>query len=89
MECTKCKKRLELIEFSYKNEQNKIFYLHCDTCRNKENNLKKKSYEKNQYNEKKETCKVNCKCGKIYIAFRDYHIKRHECTLFHIKNITK
>ena len=42
MECTKCKKKLELIDFSYKNEQNKIFYLHCDTCRNKENNLKKK-----------------------------------------------
>ena len=35
MECSKCKKKLELQCFSYKDEKNKLFYLHCDKCRDK------------------------------------------------------
>ena len=41
MECTKCKKRLELEFFSYKDVENKIYYLHCNICRNKQDNIKK------------------------------------------------
>lgn len=89
MECTKCKKKLDLSFFSYKDTINKIFYLHCDNCRNKQNNVKKKEYEKKSYSEKKELNIINCKCGKIFVAFRNYHIIRHENSLWHIKNISK
>ena len=85
MECTKCKKKLELNLFSYKDIENKIFYLYCDICRNKKDNIKKKQYEKNSYNEKKELNVIKCICGKSYIAFRDYHIMRHENSVCHIK----
>lgn len=89
MECTKCKKKLDLESFSYKDVNNKIYYLHCNICRNKQDNIKKKEYEKNSYNERKILNIINCSCGKNYIAFRNYHIIRHENSLFHIKNITK
>jgi len=88
MECTKCKKRLDVSEFSYKNIEKNIYYLHCDNCRNKIYSQKnKKNREINNYNDVKEKNKIECKCGKIYIAFRDYHIKRHESSLYHIKNV--
>ena len=35
MEYTKCKKRLDLSLFSYKNIEDKIYYLYCDNCREK------------------------------------------------------
>jgi hypothetical protein len=89
MECTKCKKKLELNLFSYKDIENKIFYLYCDICRNKKDNIKKKQYEKNSYNEKKELSVIKCICGKSYIAFRDYHIIRHENSVCHIKKCNK
>lgn len=89
MECTKCKKRLELNLFSYKDLTNKIFYLYCDICRNKQDNIKKKQYDKKSYNEKKNNSIINCNCGRNYVAFRNYHIIRHENSLYHIKNITK
>ena len=89
MECTKCKKKLELNLFSYKDGENKIYYLYCDIGRNKQDNIKKKQYEKNSYNEKKKISIINCICGKNYIAFRDYHIIRHENSLCHIKNVTR
>ena len=88
MECTKCKKRLDVSEFSYKNNDKKIFYLHCNNCRKKisfQNN--KKNREQDNYKDVKENNKMECKCGKIYIAFRNYHIKRHESSLYHIKNV--
>tara|TARA_B110000483_G_C17721094_1_gene360904 strand:- start:181 stop:450 length:270 start_codon:yes stop_codon:yes gene_type:complete len=88
MECTKCKKKLDLSFFSYKDIYNKIFYLHCDICRQKQDNNKKKLYENMTYLEKKENNIINCNCGKKFVAFRNYHILRHENTLFHIKNIS-
>tara|TARA_Y100000389_G_scaffold200752_1_gene241879 strand:- start:8519 stop:8797 length:279 start_codon:yes stop_codon:yes gene_type:complete len=88
MECTKCKKKLELSYFSYKDDNKKIFYLHCDKCREKISMYKnKKEIEIENYNVIKETKIIECVCGKKYIAFRNYHIKRHECTKNHLKNI--
>lgn len=88
MECSKCKKKLELYCFSYKDEKNKLFYLHCDKCRDKIKMQKnKKQNEKENYNNIKETNKIECVCGKIYIAFREYHIIRHENTKNHLKYI--
>ena len=57
MECTKCKKKLELNLFSY--------------------------------NEKKKQDIINCICGKNYIAFRNFHIIRHENSWCHIKNVIR
>jgi hypothetical protein len=88
MECTKCNKKLELNCFSYKDFNNKIFYLHCDKCRDKiRKQANKKEIEKKNYNNIKETNIIECLCGKKYIAFRDYHIIRHQTTIYHIKNI--
>ena len=69
--------------------ENKIFYLHCDNCRNKIKLQKnKKNNELNNYNNIKHLKKIECICGKKYIAFRDYHIQRHEISNYHIKNIS-
>lgn len=88
MECTKCKKKLEFNHFSYKDIKNNIFYLHCDTCREKiKMQLNKKKIEMDFYNNIKLTKIIDCECGKKYIAFRDYHIIRHENTKMHIKNL--
>jgi len=87
MECTKCKNKLDLKYFSYK--KNNLFYLHCDKCREKlqlENNKKK---DKDMYNLIKETKKIECNCGKTYVAFRDYHIIRHQNSKKHLKYIDK
>ena len=89
MECTKCKKKLDLSLFSYKDFYKKIFYLHCDICRDKQDTSKKKEYENIKYSEKKNINVIYCNCGKTFVAFRNYHILRHENTLFHIKNISK
>ena len=35
MQCTKCNVVKELNEFSFKNENEKIYYLYCDLCRSK------------------------------------------------------
>mgnify|MGYP001027033504 CR=1 FL=1 len=88
MECTKCNKKLELNCFSYKDLNKKIFYLHCDKCRQKITmQSNKKDIEKKNYNNVKDTKIIQCLCGKKYIAFREYHIIRHENTKYHIKNI--
>lgn len=88
MECTKCKKRLDISYFSLKNIKDNIYYLHCDICREKINNQKnKKNIETTNYINTKNNKIINCKCGKKFIAFRDYHIIRHESSNYHIKNI--
>lgn len=88
MECTKCKKRLDISFYSLKNIKNNIYYLHCDICREKIKNQKnKKNIEIDNYAKTKNNKFILCKCGKEYIAFRDYHIVRHENTKYHIKNI--
>ena len=88
MECTKCKKKLDLIFFSYKNVKDKIFYLHCDNCRNKITQQKnKKNIEYINYENLKDNNKILCLCGKKYIAFREYHILRHLNSKNHINYI--
>ena len=87
MECTKCHKCLHKDEFSFKNLKQKIYYLHCDKCREKvQKNADKKQREKEQYNLIKETNVIICDCGKKYISFRTYHTIRHMNSSFH-KNV--
>lgn len=85
MQCTKCHKVLNLTEFSYKNIKEKIYYLYCNDCRKKviETQKKYKEQMKEDYDIKKDTNKIECECGICYIAFRDYHIRRHENTKKH------
>ena len=86
MQCTACKKILEITEFSYKNETKKIYYLHCNKCREKvtkDENVKVK--QKEQYEKVKKQNVINCKCGVKYIAFREYHIHRHQNTIHHLQ----
>ena len=80
MECTKCRKRLNLENFSYKNVKEKIYYMHCNNCRQKfsESHKNHKEKMKEDYNIVKQANKIECDCGINYIAFREYHIKRHE-----------
>ena len=88
MECTKCHKILDINQFSYKNIEKKIFYLHCDKCRQKILKDKDKQIqEKQQYEFVKKTNIIDCECGRKYIAFRDYHIARHNNTKLHLKKI--
>ena len=91
MQCTKCKEVLNLSEFSYKNIKEKIYYLYCNDCRKKsiESQKKYKERMKEDYNIVKDNNIIECACGTSYIAFRDYHIKRHENTNKHIKALLK
>lgn len=78
MECTCCKKILDRDQFSFKNLDKKIYYLHCNTCREKIKDIPyKKEREKEQYERVKKQSTIECKCGITYVAFRDYHILRH------------
>ena len=49
MECSKCHKIKKFCEFSFKNIEEKIYYLYCDECRNKtleeQFKYKEKAYE--------------------------------------------
>lgn len=84
MECTYCHNVMSLDKFSFKNEAQKIYYLHCNACREKIiNDPNKKKREKEQYNRVKKNSMIQCKCGTNYIAFRDYHILRHINTKCH------
>lgn len=79
MQCTKCNVVKELNEFSFKNENEKIYYLYCDLCRSKTliAQLKYKEKAIEDYNVKKKTNIILCKCGISYVCFRDFHIYRH------------
>lgn len=88
MECTKCHKVLDKSQFSYKNIAKKIYYLHCDKCRERvKKQTNKKEQEKEQYELVKKTNVITCTCGKTYIAFRDYHIIRHNNTKYHLARV--
>lgn len=92
MECTKCHKILDIENFSYKNEKQKIFYLHCDKCRLKlsNNQPNKKIKEKMNYELIKKTNMITCPiCTRQYISFRTYHTIRHNSTNAHQKFVTK
>lgn len=85
MECTLCHRMLEVKNFSYKNEAKKIYYFHCNECRDKFiNNPEIKKNQKEQYERTKKTSLINCKCGSQYVAFRDYHIRRHLSSKHHM-----
>jgi hypothetical protein len=89
MECTKCHRRLNISEFSYKNKKEKIYYLNCNDCRKKikETQDKYKQMAKDNYELLKKCNNVNCECGISYTAFRSFHIYRHNNTLRHIEYI--
>jgi len=79
MECTKCHTVKNFEEFSYKNENEKIYHLYCDLCRKKTQiiQFKYKEKAKENYNLKKINNIVECECGITYVCFRNYHIYRH------------
>lgn len=78
LECTRCHKNLSLDSFSLKNVKDKIYYLHCDTCREKIKNFEnKKQNEKDNYDLVKKTNVIHCNCGTNYVSFRTYHYIRH------------
>lgn len=88
MDCTRCKKILDKDQYSYKNEEKKIYYVQCNKCREKiKNNQDKQAKEKEQYENVKKENVIECRCGKTYVAFRDYHILRHNATKKHQQNI--
>lgn len=90
MQCSGCKKILDIDKFSYKNEAHKIYYLHCNKCRGKiTNNTELKAKQKEQYERVKKNNVINCKCGGTYIAFRDHHILRHINSKTHIARIAR
>lgn len=85
MQCTRCKKILDFQDFSYKNAEKKIYYLHCNNCRQKVlNDKNKKQREKANYEKTKKEYSVTCECGVNYVGFRDYHILRHFNSKSHI-----
>jgi predicted metal-binding protein len=85
MQCTKCFRCLEFSDFSFKNEKEKIYYLHCNDCRQKiiEYQQYNKEKTKEEYNIVKTSNIVLCDCGVSYIAFRKYHMVRHQSTKKH------
>jgi|DEB0MinimDraft_4_1074332.scaffolds.fasta_scaffold20460_3 hypothetical protein len=91
MECTKCHKCLPKDNFSLKNVDKKIYYLHCDKCREKAqvHKLDKKRNEKEKYDMLKKTNLIHCHCGVKYISFRTYHTLRHLNSTKHCEMMTK
>ena len=85
MECNRCKAKKTIDDFSfYTKNNNKIYYLSCNTCRNnKSKNIKEK--HKEEYENRKNNNVINCECGISYVAFRDYHIYRHNISKKHCK----
>jgi len=90
MECTKCHKILDINKFSYRNSISKIYYLHCDRCREKTaNQANKKELEKQQYENVKLTNIIECQCGVKYVSFRTFHTIRHQNSKYHINFVQK
>lgn len=87
MECTNCHNKLELNQFSFKNKKDKIYYLHCNLCRekSKEQRDSYKQIAKEKYEMLKKTNKIECDCGAIYTSFRSYHIYRHNYSKRHLE----
>jgi len=79
MQCSKCDKRKDLNEYSFRNESDKIYYLYCNTCRNETQEIQKKYKDKavENYNLIKIINKIECSCGITYVCYRDFHMIRH------------
>jgi len=85
MECTRCCKIMDKEKFSFKNNKHKIYYMYCDNCREKVQNMtNKRDNEKRQYEFVKKTNTIVCQCGKQFVSFRDYHVLRHNSTKSHL-----
>lgn len=91
MECTKCHISKSLNEYTLKNKKDGIYYLYCDQCREKTLNIqeKYKKEAKENYELKKITDYINCECGKSFVSFRDFHMKRHLNSKFHLMFLEK
>lgn len=88
MECTKCHLILDINMFSYKNVKQKIFFLHCDKCREKIALKKDKEAERLAYETIKKTNLIKCPiCHRQYISFRTFHTIRHNNTKIHIQSM--
>ena len=83
MQCSTCKKVLDKSEFSFKNVDKRIYYQRCDHCRKKDS-PEKKERDKECYELTKKLSTIHCKCGSTYVAFRDFHIRRHLNTPRHL-----
>lgn len=84
MECTRCHRVLGRDDFSLKNVKKNLYYVNCNKCREKvKRDVNKAANEKMQYEDVKQREQIECACGKTYIAFRDYHILRHNSTKWH------
>ena len=86
LQCNKCNKRLEFEEFSYYiRKGKKIYYVNCNKCREKlvQKNEEYKKKMKAEYENRKLNNTITCECGITYIAFRDYHIQRHNNSKAH------
>lgn len=87
MECTRCRRVLDKEEFSLRSVKSGIYYVNCDKCRDKlKKHVDKADNQKSQYEDVKKREVIVCECGKTYIAFREYHILRHNSTRWHIKH---
>jgi len=89
MECTKCKKKKMLNDYTLKNIKEGIYYTYCNHCRDKCNieRDKYKNIAKENYEILKKTNIIKCECGKSYVSFRTYHIFRHNNSKYHLENI--
>jgi hypothetical protein len=89
MECTRCHKILPVESFSYKNVAKKIYYVHCNSCREKlaKKQPNKKQNEKEKYEITKRDNVIHCECGRTYVAFRNFHINRHVNSKYHLASI--
>lgn len=90
LQCNKCNKRLNIEEFGFYIRKNKeIYYMNCNKCReiqNKKNEESKKKM-KEEYESRKNNNTILCNCGITYVAFREYHIQRHNNSKKHLNNL--
>ena len=81
LHCSKCNNVKSFQDFDFKNKKDKIYYQHCNECRektiNNENYLIYKARAKEKYDIKKKANIIHCDCGAVFVAHRDYHIFRH------------
>ena len=66
MECNRCKNKKDIEDFSYyMKNNNKIYYLSCNTCKNKSKNIKEK--HKEEYENRKNNNIINCEIGRAHV----------------------
>ena len=85
MECSKCHLRKDISDFSLKNVKDNIYYMYCYKCREQVVKAQHKYKEKmkEEYEIKKLTHVIDCECGMSFVAFRDFHMRRHVNSKYH------